>query len=187
MLFTLSLALLAASSLVGLTNRNEQTWLGRTSDPPATEGHFAGAGGTRLFYRKVGQGNELVVFLHGGPGLSIGDGGYDMEPLAQGRTVLMYDQRGGGRSEIVTDPKLLTPEYHVRDLEALRQHFKIERLKLVGLSWGAGLAALYAEEYAERVERLLLVSPMPPAKTPFLGAYEKDQCADWECRCITNA
>ena len=134
---------------------------------PVSEGYFRGADGVRLFYRKVGTGKSTVVFLHGGPGLGINDGGYDMEPLARGRTLLMYDQRGSGRSEIVTDPNLLTVDYQIRDLEEFRKHFKLERLSLVGLSWGAGLATLYASHYPERVEKLLLVSPMPPARTPY--------------------
>ncbi len=134
---------------------------------PVTEGYFRGADGVRLFYRKVGKGKNIAVFLHGGPGLGINDGGYDMEPLARHRVLLMYDQRGSGRSEIVSDPKLLTIEYQIRDLEEFRKHFKLERMSLVGLSWGAGLATLYASIYPERVEKLLLVSPMPPARTPY--------------------
>jgi proline iminopeptidase len=135
---------------------------------PVVEGYFPGADGVRLFYRRVGSGTNRVVFLHGGPGLGIGDGGYDMEPLAPDRVLFMYDQRGSGRSEVVTDPKLLTAEYHVRDLEAFRKLFGMERMTLIGLSWGSGLAALYTAAHPNRVERLLLVSPMPPAKLPFL-------------------
>jgi proline iminopeptidase len=93
--------------------------------------------------------------------------GREMLPLAKGRTVILYDQRGGGRSELVSDPKLLTAQHHVRDLEALRQHFRLPRMSLLGISWGAGLAALYAAEHPQRVERLLLVSPMPIARIPF--------------------
>jgi proline iminopeptidase len=78
------------------------------------EGYFNGADGVRLFYRKVGTGPKTVVFLHGGPGLGIGDGGYDMEPLARKRVLLMFDQRGSGRSEVVTDPRLLSVEHLVR-------------------------------------------------------------------------
>jgi proline iminopeptidase len=164
---------LAVSSVAGQIDKDNQPSLEPTAASTAVEGHFTGADGVRLFYRKVGRGNDLIVFLHGGPGLNMGNGGYDMEPLSQRRTLLMYDQRGGGRSEIVTNSKLLTADCHVRDLEALRQHFKIERMKLVGLSWGAGLAVLYAKEHPERVERLLLVSPISPAKTPFFEERTK--------------
>jgi hypothetical protein len=59
-----------------------------------TEGYFPGADGVKLFYRKLGSGPQTVVFLHGGPGLGIGDGGSEMEVLARDRVLLMYDQRG---------------------------------------------------------------------------------------------
>ena len=136
--------------------------------PPAvTEGFLPGADGVRLFYRKVGSGPRLVVYLHGGPGSNFRGNGTDMDPLAEGRTLLMYDQRGSGGSQVVTDPALLTPQHHVRDLEAVRQHLRAERMSLVGLSWGSGLAALYASEHPERVSRILFLSPMPPTRALF--------------------
>jgi len=132
-----------------------------------TEGYFPGADGVKLFYRKLGSGPQTVVFLHGGPGLRIGDGGSEMAVLARDRVLLMYDQRGSGRSQVVTDPSLLSVDHQVRDLESFRQHFGLERMTLIGLSWGAGLATLYTAAHPDRVERLLLISPMPPAKTPY--------------------
>ena len=138
------------------------------SPPPAVEGHFPGSGGTRLFYRKVGTAPKVVVFLHGGPGSNFRGADAAIEPLAgPGRSVVLYDQRGGGLSDLETIPALLTAQHHVRDLEALRVHLGVPRMTLVGLSWGAGLAALYTAEHPRRVERLVLVSPMAPVKTPF--------------------
>lgn len=134
--------------------------------PPIEEGYFPGADGVRLFYRKVGTGPETAVFLHGGP-WDMSDGGYELDELAHDRTLIAFDQRSGGRSDLVNDGSLLTADYYVRDLEALRQHFGLERMTLIGQSWGAGLAALYTMEHSDRVERLLLLSPMPPAREPF--------------------
>src|SRR6516164_8052780 len=74
---------------------------------PTEEGYFNAPDNVRLFYRKLGAGQDVVVFLHGGPGLSMGDGGYAMRPLAEHHTLIMYDQRGGGRSDLVKDPALL--------------------------------------------------------------------------------
>jgi proline iminopeptidase len=129
------------------------------------QGFLPGHDGVRLFYRQVGKGSgELVVFLHGGPGSNFRGSGTAMDPLARGRTLVMYDQRGSGRSDLVTDPARLTVQDHVRDVEAVRQHFGAERMSLIGLSWGAGLAVQYAAEHPERVTRLLLVSPMPLSK-----------------------
>jgi proline iminopeptidase len=105
------------------------------------EGHFTGADGVRLFYRKLGQGKDVTVVLHGGPGGMIANG-EEMAPLAKTRTLILYDQRGGGRSQLLSDPKPLTANHHVRDLEALRQHFRLEQVSRLGISWGSALAAL---------------------------------------------
>ena len=140
---------------------------------PVEQGYFTGADGVRLFYRKLGAAHDFVVFLHGGPGLSMGDGGYAMRPLAEQHTLILYDQRGGGRSDLVKDPKLLTADADVRDLEALREHFGIDRMTLIGLSWGSGLAAFYAEAHPESVSRIVFLNPMPIALNPY--AKERGQ------------
>jgi proline iminopeptidase len=166
-LLTSLVVLIAVSPLAAQAGSNKQSRPEPIPKSAATEGYLTGADGVRLFYRKFGRGKSVVVFLHGGPGGTMNNG-WEMLPLAKGRTVILYDQRGGGRSELVSDPKLLTAQHHVRDLEVLRRHFGLQRMSLLGISWGSGLAALYAAEHPERVERLLLVSPMPVARIPFV-------------------
>lgn len=146
----------------------EQQQLAEVEGPQVEEGYFPGADGVRLFYRKVGAGSETAVYLHGGP-FSMADGGYELDQLADERTLIAFDQRSGGKSDLVGDPDLLTVEHYLRDLEALRQHFGLEKMILIGQSWGAGLATLYSARHPERVERLLLLSPMPPARDPYMG------------------
>lgn len=138
----------------------------RSATAPRTEeGYVQAADGVRLFYRRIGHGKRAVLLLHGGPGSNINAVWPDLQPLARvSRSIIVYDQRGGGRSQIIRDPELLTAAHHVRDLEAVRAHFRLERFALAGESWGAGLAALYAAEHPERVERLLLIGPMPPTR-----------------------
>lgn len=135
--------------------------------PQIEQGFLAGADGVRLFYRKLGKGSDFVVFLHGGPGLSMHDGGFAMDPLASDHALIMYDQRGGGRSELVKDKRLVTAAADVRDLEAVRKHFGISKMTLIGLSWGSGLAALYADAHPDRVSRIVFLDPMPVALNPF--------------------
>ncbi|MBV8516605.1 MAG: alpha/beta fold hydrolase [Acidobacteria bacterium] len=138
----------------------------RAAAPPRVlESFITTSDGVRLFVRRVGSGPQTVVYLHGGPGGHMADAGYAMEPLAANRTLVLYDQRGSGRSDLVSDPKKLTAARHVADLEELRQQLKMERMSLIGFSWGSGLAALYASKYPKRVERILFLSPMPPAKS----------------------
>ncbi len=124
-------------------------------------GSFQVSGGPSLYWRALGSGPDTVVVLHGGVGLHHG---YLLEPLAAlapGRTLIFYDMRGRGRSSAVTDSTALTFDLDIADLESLRQHFKLQRVTLIGHHWGAAVAALYAARHPDLVERLLLVSPFP--------------------------
>jgi proline iminopeptidase len=146
---------------------------GRGARPIVEEGFFNGADGIRLFYRKVGAGPETAVYLHGGPS-SLADGGYELDALAAGRTLIALQQRSGGRSQLVNDPARLTTEHYVRDLEALQRHFGLTRVTLIGQSWGAMLAAMYTARHPESVDRLLLLSPGPPSSTYAERRTEKE-------------
>ncbi len=86
----------------------------------AQRGLATGADGVRLHYRTLGRGVPRLVVLHGGPGSNMNAVWPDLEPLGSGRSVLLYDQRGAGRSPVITDRAQLTAGHHVRDLEALR-------------------------------------------------------------------
>ena len=129
-----------------------------------SEGYFTTPDKVRIFYKIVGSGPETLVAVHGGPGNSLESIRADMEPLAKGRRVIYYDQRGNGRSDVITDGKKLAYEKHVADLEALRTHFKLEKMSLLGNSWGGLLISLYAVAHPDRVERLVLDSPAPPVR-----------------------
>ena len=82
------------------------------------------------------------------------------DALARDRTLIYYDQRGGGRSPIPREQPVGWRD-HVADLEALREAWGLERLTILGYSWGGLLAQLYATEHPKRVERLALVCPAP--------------------------
>jgi pimeloyl-ACP methyl ester carboxylesterase len=101
-----------------------------------------------------------VVFLHGGPGLYTEARRFDEgQPLRDaGFTTIYFDQAGGGKST-----RLAASEYSfdraVLDLEALRVALGQEKLILWGNSYGASLAAVYADRYPDRVAALLLTAP----------------------------
>ena len=115
--------------------------------------------GVRLHTRRVGS-DPPVVVLHGGPGADYAYLLPQYDRLAHGRALLFYDQRGGGRSPVARDVPVGWQE-HVADLEALRKHWAIDRLTLLGYSWGGLLAVLYVLEHPDRVGRLALVAPAP--------------------------
>src|SRR5690606_7489177 len=98
--------------------------------------------GHTIFERRIGEGPEVVV-LHGGPGAHHDYLLPGFDALATGRTLVYYDQRGGGRSPVGRDVPVDARE-QVHDLEALRAIWGMERMHLVGYSWGALLAMLYA-------------------------------------------
>jgi len=115
--------------------------------------------GAELFVRRVGAGRPAIV-LHGGPGADHEYLRPGFDALADGRELIYYDQRGGGRSPVARDVPVGWTE-QVADLEALRRHWGLEQLTVVGYSWGGLLALLYALEHPGRVVRLALVSPAP--------------------------
>ncbi len=102
--------------------------------------------GVRLWTASSGEG-PAVALCHGGPGMA----DY-LKPVAEMvedmATVHRWDQRGAGRS----DPSgPYSVGRSVADLDALRVHFGHERWALIGHSWGANLAILYAQRHPDRV------------------------------------
>jgi proline iminopeptidase len=96
-----------------------------------------------------------VVFVHGGPG-----GGSDakqrrfFDPTAY--RIILFDQRGCGRSTPHASVEENTTWHLVDDMEALRNHLGIERWQVFGGSWGSTLALVYAQKHPERVTELVL-------------------------------
>ena len=132
----------------------------------------------------MGSGPPTII-LHGGPGAHHDYLLPGFDALARGRQLVYYDQRGGGRSPVSREIPVGWRE-HVADLEALRARWELERLTLVGYSWGGLLALLYAAEFPDRVARLALVSPAPPwraARDEFEKRFaEKNLSADLQAQ-----
>jgi proline iminopeptidase len=110
--------------------------------------------GVGLWASGSGRGTPLVL-CHGGPGLwdMFGDVAGMLDDEA---TVIRWDQRGCGRSQRCAGP--WTSERFVADLDAVRRHFGLERIVLLGHSWGAQLALSYALAHPDRVDALIYVS-----------------------------
>jgi proline iminopeptidase len=109
-----------------------------------------------LYFEESGNpAGKPVVFLHGGPG-----GGTEanhrryFDPAAY--RVVLFDQRGCGKSTPHASLVDNTTWDLVRDIETLRAHLGIERWQVFGGSWGSTLALAYAETHPERVAELVL-------------------------------
>ncbi|MCE5231735.1 MAG: prolyl aminopeptidase [Mizugakiibacter sp.] len=109
-----------------------------------------------LYYEQCGNpAGKPVVFLHGGPG-----GGVNakcrrfFDPAAY--RIVLFDQRGCGRSTPHAELADNTTWHLVADIERLREHLGIARWQVFGGSWGSTLALAYAETHPERVAELVL-------------------------------
>lgn len=120
--------------------------------------------GHETWYRIVGEGGGLpLVVLHGGPG-STHLGLSVLEPLADERRVVFYDQVGCGNSSQPSDPSLWTVELFVAELANLREALELERIHLLGHSWGGQLVLEYALTQPGGLESLVLSSTLSSAR-----------------------
>ncbi len=102
------------------------------------------------------QNAETVILLHGGPGVPM-----DFSPLAErlcgSYQVIAFEQRGTGRSPAKGATYSL--DEYLKDLDAVADHFRLDRFHLFGHSWGGLYAQIYAEKYPNRVLSMFLSSP----------------------------
>jgi proline iminopeptidase len=123
---------------------------------PYDSGFLAVDARHRLFYEQCGNPDgKPVVLLHGGPGAGCGARMRRFHDPARYRIVL-FDQRGAGRSTPHADLVDNTTWDLVADIEKLRRHLGIERWQVFGGSWGSTLALAYAEAHPGQVSELVL-------------------------------
>jgi proline iminopeptidase len=137
------------------------------------EGYVDAGAGVRLFYRLVGSGSDTVVVLHGGPGFTMDYLTADLAPMAKRHALLFYDQRGAGRSSLVTDSVALDSQRFVEDLDAVRAHFQLGPLTLLRHSWGAAVAALYAHKFPDQVAQLIIVAGIPMTRKQLVMDFDR--------------
>lgn len=112
--------------------------------------------GHRVHVEQCGRPDGLpVVVLHGGPGGGCSPVMRRYFDPARYRIVL-FDQRGCGRSRPHADVNANTTWHLVADIERIRQALGIDRWIVFGGSWGATLGLVYAQEHPERVRALVL-------------------------------
>ncbi len=110
----------------------------------------------RLYYEQCGNpGGKPVVILHGGPGGGCSPKMRRFHDAGRYRIVL-FDQRGAGRSTPHADLVDNTTWDLVNDIERLREHLLVDRWQVFGGSWGSTLALAYAQKHPAAVTELVL-------------------------------
>ncbi|WP_420387633.1 alpha/beta fold hydrolase [Roseivirga sp.] len=140
---------------------------------PVKEGTMV-INGSEVYYKTMGEGEPLLV-IHGGPVL---DHSYflpHLESLAEDYQLIFYDQRACGRSSVAIDSATMNLAGFVDDIEQIRQNLKLEKLNVMGHSWGGLIAMKYAIAHDDRVDHLILSNSMAPS------------AADWQAENIASA
>jgi len=119
---------------------------GRLRVSPIHEIYFEESGNPR---------GKPAIFVHGGPGSGTDPKQRRFFDPSRYRIVL-FDQRGCGRSTPHASLEENTTWHLVADMEALREHLGIDRWQVFGGSWGSTLALAYAERHPDRVSELVL-------------------------------
>jgi proline-specific peptidase len=141
--------------------------MAQTQHAPVEEG-FIPFRGQRTWYRIVGEpeapGKLPLLCLHGGPGIA-----HDyLEPLeglaATGRRVIFYDQFGCGNSPAPSNPGQWNVDLFVDELDVVRRELGLDRVHILGQSWGGMLAMQYALTQPDGLASLTIASS--PASMP---------------------
>jgi proline iminopeptidase len=123
---------------------------------PYRTGMFAVSDRHTLYVEECGNPDGLpVVFLHGGPGAGLAN--YHRRFFDPSRwRVVLFDQRGAGKSTPYADLVDNTTQDLVADIEKIREHLGIGRWLVFGGSWGSTLALVYSQTHPECVLGLVL-------------------------------
>jgi proline iminopeptidase len=123
---------------------------------PFETGYMPVGGGHVMYWEQVGHPRgQPVLFLHGGPGAGAGAVHRRFFDPSFWRIVI-FDQRGAGRSRPLGGLVANTTPDLVEDIEQLRRHLRLDRWLLFGGSWGSTLALAYAQAHPDRVAGLVL-------------------------------
>lgn len=135
-----------------------------TDEQLKTETGWVSLPNARIYWEATGDpAGTPVLYLHGGPGGSLGRGGYRKRHDPSRFRTIGLDQRGCGKSTPLVQDDLdhlseNTTQALIKDIEAVREHLGIEKWIVTGVSWGSTLALAYALEYPARVLGIALVA-----------------------------
>lgn len=138
-----------------MTGKDPVTWLYPIPEPYES-GFLKVSDLHTIYWEECGNPRgKPVVFLHGGPGDGVNPR-YRRFFDPRRYRVLLFDQRGCGKSTPYAEIRENTTWELVADIERLRQHRGIDRWQVFGGSWGSTLALAYAERHPDRVTEMVL-------------------------------
>lgn len=157
---------------IGMVSNENEPYGSLRVPPQSDDQTWLVESGIRLHVESIGTGTPVIV-VHGGPGMPYAKPWLGLESISDSHKFYFYHQRGCGES---TRPfqRFESPNYYsnmieldrvlglgalVADLERIRRILGLEKLNLIGHSFGGFIATIYAAEFPEHVESMVLVSP----------------------------
>ncbi len=116
--------------------------------------------GNNLYFKVIGEGEPILV-IHSGPGMNMEYIEPHMHELAKKNKLIFFDPRSTGKSEIPDDSLATMHKFLVEDIDGIRKAFGIQKVNLLGHSWGAKMALLYALKYPANIKSLILTNASP--------------------------
>lgn len=136
---------------------------------------------SNLYVRLVGNADgPLIINLHGGPGAFSGFAHETYRKFLEDDYLIAYlDQRGGGKSDVVTDTTMLTMQQFVEDLDVvvdtLQNRYKGKTINLIGSSWGGTLGLLYLTKHQEKINSFACISGKADGLYPILALIQHER------------
>jgi proline iminopeptidase len=135
---------------------NAQTVPVKLKHPP---GNFVVVNGAKLWYESEGKGEPLLL-IAGGPGSSHSYFHPFFTNLADSYRVIYFDSFGRGKSDRAKSMKEYTFDRDVEDVEGLRKALKLDKINLLGHSYGGMVAQAYALKYPNSIKKLILADTL---------------------------
>lgn len=149
-----------------------------------------------MYFEEYGDGDnnstngKIALSLHGGPGASSFPRHAQFFDPEKYHRVILFDQRGCGRSTPLGETKNNTLKDLVNDIEELRNHLDVDKFDVVlGGSWGSTLALAYAQSFPQRVGSMVLRGVClfrPPEIDWLFGNVDDENLADEKTTCVSN-
>jgi proline iminopeptidase len=121
-----------------------------------TDGKYVTVNGAKLYVVSVGEGDPLIIIPGGPGGAHVGYRVFDS--LAKDNQIIYFDAFGRGKSDTAKDVTEYTLARDIEDIEGLRKALHLDKLNVLGHSYGGVVAQGYALKYPEHVNHLILAN-----------------------------
>jgi pimeloyl-ACP methyl ester carboxylesterase len=129
-----------------------------------------------LSFKKMGNGPDTMLI----PGsVFLSD---DFKVFGDQHTMIFYDVRNRGRSSTVKNPNKLERGIvqDVADMETMRRFFKIQKFSTISHAYLSHVVASYAKKYPQYVEKVIMLSPLPPDMRKSYAVFEDEKTKDFD-------